>query len=44
MFIELVHDHEYRLETTDSCDNAGAACFGCPAFDHCAHAQEGDEE
>lgn len=28
---------DYDPNDPSSCDNAGAACFGCPAFDRCDH-------
>lgn len=33
MQIQLVHS-DYLIDTAE-CTNAGAACYGCPASQHC---------
>lgn len=38
--IHLVNDHEFLLETTDDCHNAGPACYGCPVFDQCTNHED----
>ncbi len=39
---QLVHDHDFLIETMDGCNNHGAACYTCPNHDACM--PEEDEE
>lgn len=43
MHIELIGDNSYILDDRNSCNNAGAACFGCPCFDTCPQHTEEDD-
>ncbi len=43
MSLHLVLLSAFALESPESCNDAGPACFGCPAYERCDHHYEGEE-